>query len=140
MLTTLPEPTTDDLDFLEARGVTATSIRKRVVIERAIVRHACDELLNAGYILRLHDGEAWATPYTADTDEIMQELQACDCETLYAYSPVEDQRPLVGGSIFLVYGNDGWDVINDNSVALEMHLTGTFALVNALADLSFTTN
>lgn len=110
------------------------SIRPRVIIERAIVRRAMTDLLAAGYQLRMHDGEDWSHEPTLDLGIAMAAMMATDEETLYAYKHFPDQaawKPVA--SIFLVYGNDGWDVIADYSVKLEELLKGANELAEAIA-------
>src|SRR5690606_29381756 len=56
----------DDQDFFLAHRVKDEQIRRRILIERAIIRRAAMDLLAAGFTLRIHDGEDWATERTTD--------------------------------------------------------------------------
>ncbi|MGJ7541557.1 hypothetical protein [Variovorax sp. LT1R16] len=128
MIKNLPNaPTPDDVTFFSSGRVDA-AVRDRIVIERAVVRHAATALIAAGFELRLHDGEDYATERTTSVDRIMAELMATDEERLYAYAPGGKFH----GSVYLVYGNDGYDVITDNSVSLAVHLEATDAFSDTL--------
>ena len=111
--------------------------RTRVLMERAIVRRVCIDLVAAGYMLRLHDGEFWATKRTTDVAVIMKQLMGCDTESLIVTKadPEADGKFLRFGSIDLVYGNDGHDVICDYTTNLEDALAGATAYADALAEL-----
>lgn len=106
--------------------------KTRLRIEQAVGEALADAILTAGHGFALHDGEDFATigdsRLVYDTEDkargkelrklIAKELRATDQDTLYLYEP--DARTGRGpwrriGSIFLVYGNDGTDVISDYS-------------------------
>jgi hypothetical protein len=106
-------------------------IRRRILVERAIVRRLCDEMIARGYRLRLWDGEAWLTVngHVDNTDAIMADVQSCDDEVLYLFAPIPEGGWRQYGSVTLIYGNDGWDVIADNSMHLEDELEGVNVLI-----------
>jgi hypothetical protein len=95
--------------------------------EREIREKTVDALLAAGYGLNLHNGgdAEELTYYTFDRAEILAAMNLTDEEWLLA-------KKLNGpsGWVRFVYGNDGWDVINDYSVNLE----DVLAPVNEYAD------
>lgn len=133
-------PVADDIEYFAAHDTTSRraldpAIKARIVVERAVVRHAANTLVAAGYQLRLHDGEDWATSMTSNVADIMREIGACDEESLYVWhastGPDKDGRYV--GKLFLVYGNDGWDVIADHSVALEGVLKQTHDYAETLS-------
>lgn len=133
-------PTEDDQAFFAAHEATSRraldpAIKARIIIERAVVRHAATALVASGLQLRLHDGETWATALTTNVADIMGELGACDEESLYAWEPSTEpgKDGRYAGKLFLVYGNDGWDVIADHSVALEGVLQPTYAYAESLS-------
>jgi len=102
----------------------APAIRRRVIIERAIVRKACRDILKAGYALRVHNGEHWACGQTTDLAVVMSCLNQTeeDCIHVYergshTYMPDRGQGRI--GWIAAVYGNDGPDVIANNTVNLD---------------------
>lgn len=103
------------------------TIEERINMERAIVRAAVEGLLAAGYRVGYHDGEEMAVPRSSDSlDEIMKELHSTDMAQLSV------RRGDEAGSVLLVYGNDGYDVIADSSVGLEDALSTATALAEAL--------
>lgn len=136
-------PVADDIEYFAAHDASSQrpldpAIKARIVVERAVVRHAANALLAAGYRLRLHDGEDWATAMTSHISDVMREIGACDEESLYVWHPStepgKEGRP--AGRLFLVYGNDGWDVIADHSVALEEVLKSTSDYAETLSAIS----
>ncbi|GLZ23122.1 hypothetical protein Bpla01_66500 [Burkholderia plantarii] len=103
----------------------------RQLVERSIVACAAAGLIGAGYALRLHDGEKWATPVTTDLGEIMAALMASGEEELYA-----GEVGTAGwkGCIRLIYDDLGWDVLGSYSPALIADLSGALALSEALRE------
>lgn len=108
----------------------------RQEIEREIVGIVVADAIAAGYAVRLFDGESWAGPRTEKADEIMTQIQATDEERLYVYTFDQGAKPVRLGSIFFVYGNDGYDVINDHtaSPAIEAILTRANARAEELEE------
>ncbi|SAI73144.1 Uncharacterised protein [Bordetella ansorpii] len=125
----------DDEAFMAQFGNRGRSIPDaiclRMLIERAIVRRAAQDLLAAGCELRIHDGEPWACPLTSDLADVMNAVMATDEDLMFVFSPT-DRHPRV---IRFVYGNDGWDVIADYHTSLERLLAGADALAERFADL-----
>lgn len=131
----------DDQVYFDASKVSDEGIRTRILMERAIVRHLIRSVLartDAEYSLSVFDGEAWPIIRSRDTAAIMAEIGACDEERLRILrgTPAE---ALGSGSVFLVYGNDGWDVIADNTDTPEMAelLKGTEEFADHLCDAQF---
>jgi hypothetical protein len=85
----------------------------RQEIEREIVGLVVTEGLSAGYSIAVDNGEE-EFPASSKAAEIMELLFTVDEEHLIFY-----QASKRIGWVFLVYGNDGWDVINDYSTTLE---------------------
>ena len=98
------------------------------LIEKKIVGLILNSAYSSGYTCRLHDGESWATNKNATIKEIMDNLMATDEETLVVY----DESGKRVGSIFLVYGNGGYDVIADNTDNVEINdiLSEVFAWID----------
>lgn len=128
-------PTEDDRVYLEQRGkpVTDHKLRVRMLQERLIVREAVKMLAAKGYGLQLGNGEQSLTPLTRQWQVIMKELQSCDEEYLYIYHWVAGV-PKHRGTIYLVYGNDGYDVMADLSLWVDAELEAVNRLANTLAD------
>ena len=109
------------------------NIEKRQEIERRIVRKVAEGLIAAGYAVTVDYGmDEPAIEASTSIKAIMAEVQACDEEWLIAMKADESGQMKRAGMVFFVYGNDGWDVINDYSVSLEPALKEAEALANRL--------
>lgn len=100
--------------------------------EDQIVRQAITDLLAAGYELNLmNGGDDYELPeFTTDFDTIHKEMKATDEDRLFARLEEKTGQAWV----YFIYGNDGYDVINDYSSALEDALKGVNALSDKLCD------
>lgn len=128
---TTPGATADDLAFFaKQRNPLAASIRARYVLERAVIRRAVTDIIAAGYTVDVDYGEGdIALKKSVDVAKIMEEVCACDEEWLH----VRDTSGKRIGTIFLVYGNDGWDVICDYHTSLDAVLVGANELAEQLS-------
>jgi hypothetical protein len=136
----MPLATPDDEDYLNGLHcpVKDPAIRARVIVERAIIRRAITDVLAAGYLVRVHDGEDWACEPTLDLGVLMAAIMATDEEKLVVYRhDSKGAKWVPHGWIFLVHGNDGWDVINDYTTNLEDVLKGATELGDAIAEADF---
>jgi len=94
-------------------------------IERSIVKTIIQDALDFGYVVMHHNGEeATITVHPSDDREkavsdIMDEIRQCDEEQLIFSDPKDWPGKRVG-FVFLVYGNDGYDVICDHTDSEEM--------------------
>lgn len=90
-------------------------IRKRILIERAIVRQVLTDIVAMGFTFNVYyGGGQYAMHGSIDNvHKGMCEIGACDEERVYIYQRGDKARCV--GSILLVYGNDGYDVIADHS-------------------------
>lgn len=116
-------------------GGRTEAIRARQEIERRVVSRAVTDLLAAGFYITVDygdDDEQNDCIRSRSHDEIMAACGACDEEYLRLYRPSESDpsKWKRGGYVFLVYGNDGHDVIADYTIPIEEHLKGA----NELAD------
>lgn len=120
----LPAPTSDDLKHFEDYK-TDSSVRVRVLIERAIVRSAARALIDAGYSVAIHNGEEQACRPTRELAEVMAAIMTTDEDAMLVYpaaaSGSAQEHPQTGWVSF-VYGNSGWDVIHDYTTNLETAL------------------
>ena len=98
-------------DRFAIADVSDESIRRRILVERAIIRALIKGLLEIGAKLSIDDGDC--EHHSSDLNALMADVGACDEEWLRV--SLNGQR----GFFFFVYGNDGWDVIADNSQWLE---------------------
>lgn len=102
--------------------------RSTQVLEKMVVRSLVSELLGHGLTISVFDGEEWPVKRGTKRNQILDALFACDAETIL----IRDGEDNKIGRAYLVYGNDGYDVIADYSVALEPYMTKTWALVQRL--------
>jgi hypothetical protein len=80
--------------------------------EREIIERLVSDVLAAGYVVSVFDGEATALKRSDDLSEIMGALASTDMDTL-----IVSESPLGVwlGNVDLVYGNDPWEVIADHT-------------------------
>lgn len=96
------------------------SVKMRQEVERKIAVAAINALLAAGYSLGVNDGEETTIHHSTDPKAIEKAMFTTDEDWLLVYvkgGNEKDVRPDYW--VRFVYGNDGWDVINDYSVHLE---------------------
>ncbi|ACC55542.1 MULTISPECIES: hypothetical protein [Gammaproteobacteria] len=105
-------------------------VETRQRIERQIARKAAKDLIAAGYKVAVFDGEEIALEASTDVRAIMAAMFSTDEDYLFAMTPGEDGKMKRAGWVRFIYGNMGFDVINDYTTNLE----GALAETNALAD------
>jgi len=109
------------------------TVAQRQNAEKQVVGKLLDEALKNNLTFRLHDGEAWATEKTTDKDIILNAIMSVDDETLYFYT-ADGER---SGWVRLIYGNDGWDVLADNSQKIDYILPPVTQFANELCEKLF---
>lgn len=144
----------DSAHFEQFHWVKDAATRQRILIERAVIRRAVRDILAAGagkaqefheltggngsYCISVWDGEEFPVKRSRDLDKIMADIGQCDEETIVVRHATDEGRPegLKVGSMYLVYGNGGWDVIADTS-GHSMHelLEGANKLADELGNL-----
>lgn len=100
---------------------------KRIQAERMITRATVKALLDAGFNLSVYNGE-WELKHSYNATQILKSMFLCDEEHLFVY---RDAARV--GFVQFVYGNDGWDVIADNTTSLEPYI-GEGTAVQQLID------
>ena len=80
--------------------------------------------------MAVFDGEEIALEASTDVRAIIAAMFSTDEDYLFAMTPGEDGKLKRAGWVRFIYGNTGFDVINDYTTNLETVLAGT----NALAD------
>jgi len=89
------------------------------MIERRVVRRIVRALLAAGYEVSVNNGGDYnEIPYTKDFELINKTLFATDEEHILCRL-VKNAEIIKTSFVFLVYGNSGWDVVNDYGTSLE---------------------
>ena len=104
-------------------------IQARILVEYAVVSSLVDELLEQGCLISINDGDGIALRKSTNRNAILSSIMSVDEEHLIVYHQTGRL-----GSIFLVYGNDGWDVVNDYSTSLEPCIPQTLALIDKLGE------
>lgn len=85
-------------------------------LENEVVSGVIDRILQSGWSISVHDGEEVAVRRSKDAEKIKGELNATETgDTLYIYD--DDGRNM--GWVRLIYGQSGWDVVNDYSPNLK---------------------
>lgn len=89
-------------------------VLKRIATEKAVIRAFVKTALADGCAISVYDGEAYALKKSTNVTEIMKAIMSTDEDRLNVW---KDGKQI--GWVYLVYGNDGWDVINDYTTNLE---------------------
>lgn len=87
----------------------------RISIESAIFTHLCETAIAWGWSVSLCDGEEWTVKKSRKLRELRDAAFSTDADTLL----FRDEKNRVRGRVWLIYGNDGWDVVSDNTVNYE---------------------
>lgn len=103
--------------------MSSISVKARQDLERQVAVALISAGLAAGYTIAVDDGEE-EFPQMTDQDAILEKMFSVDEERLQFYKDGEWY-----GSVFLVYGNDGWDAVCDYSTKLEHIMGGVNELV-----------
>lgn len=94
--------------------------------EQQVMRQCIADLLAAGYELTINNGGgSFEIPWSRDAEVVFNVMGQSDEDYIFLR---RDTRKWVR----FIYGNDGYDVINDYSSSLEQVLTNTNALVERL--------
>lgn len=87
------------------------ALAQRMIVERTIATALVKAILDRGYLVSIHDGEAWSVRRSTDLAAILPELAATDMDMIRA-----SNADNVGCAAFtLIYGNTGYDVVSDYS-------------------------
>lgn len=103
-------------------------------IEQRICRALINEAIAAGYFISVDNGEEIVLHKSQDTAKILEEMFSVDEERLRFFTKNEDGTFERRGWVFLVYGNDGWDVICDYTVGDRTNLEHIMTEANKLSD------
>ena len=97
------------------------NVQRRQEIERQIILRIVKDALEAGFQITVDDGgDEPSVKRSTDQAAIMAAVMLTDEDFLHYSKPGE---PLQGW-VRLIYGNDGWDVVNDYTTNLEPLLAG----------------
>ena len=112
------------------------SVKMRQRVEHEIVERFIDDAIHAGYRLavsleRGYDLEEMLIG-SRDREKIIEASFSGDDAHVFVQSPkgptVDNGRVVCDGWVYLVFGNDGWDVISDFTMNIESLLTGAFEI------------
>lgn len=101
------------------------ALARRLAAERSIARRIVRDALNQGCTVSVHDGGEWVVTKSATYKTIFAALFSTDSDTLSIRRAGERI-----GTVYLVYGNDGFDVISDytDTEAMAVVLKGAHEL------------
>ena len=103
-------------------------VDERMALERKIVGKIVEVALAEGNMVSVYDGEEYPIKRSRDYDEIMGAIMSTDEDVLR----IRDADGNSLGSILLVYGNDGWDVVCDYSGELSSMMEGVDEYIESL--------
>jgi hypothetical protein len=92
------------------------NIATRQMIERGVIKRSVRAALDAGHVISVHDGGETTVFGSRSFAEIVRATMTTDEDSLRIRAA--DGRRV--GAVFLVYGNDGFDVIADHTDTPEM--------------------
>jgi hypothetical protein len=98
--------------------LTQFELKQRINLEKKIARVIVRDAIRAGYSLNVNnggDGNELTEPST-DHATVIRAMFQTDQEHLLVYNSSNGKQI---GWVFFVYGNDGWDIVNDYTVNLE---------------------
>ena len=105
------------------------NVKLRQRIERRIVRRLVADILAAGHEISID--ETLEQP-SASRTQILAALFQMDEDRIYVHRAGE-AKPFAW--VFLVYGNDGWDVISDYTTNIEALVSGANAAAEKLEEI-----
>jgi DNA-binding MarR family transcriptional regulator len=111
----------------------------RIALETSIVNKAVDILLKQGFKIRVHDGEDFCHDWTTDPTTIQEALFSTDEDRLYATRDPEIKNnkateERVTGWLRFIYGNCGYDVLNDYTMNMAPYISELEAHITKLED------
>lgn len=108
------------------------SVEKRQQIERRVVRSLAVELIDAGYVLSVNDGEE-VHQRTTNVDTILEQVFAVDESHIHVHASMLSPNSAMEGWFYIVLGNDGWDAICDYTTNLDGKFPKTESLIDVLS-------
>jgi len=105
------------------------NIHRRIAIEKAIYARIVQDALIMGYRVSVYNGDPdgeYELEQSSDYFDIIGAGYATDYDKLYFHNHIGR-----AGWVFLVYGNDGWDLINDYVATPEIE-----AIIKGAEDLA----
>jgi hypothetical protein len=94
------------------------SVKMWQEVERKVITALVRDALKVGYTVSVDNGEDETNAFD-NLKDVMASIMQTDEDRLYIWKEGEQF-----GWVYLVYGNDGWDVISDYTVNLEHIMSG----------------
>jgi hypothetical protein len=91
------------------------NLQKRISIEKEIATKIVDDALALNYTISVNACEEWTVKRSKNRKEILDALMTTDDDTLV----FRDMNGNKIGWVWLVYGNDGYDVVCDYTDNIE---------------------
>ena len=85
------------------------NISTRQMIEKGIAKRVVRAAIEAGYTVSLYDGGEWTVKRSRKLSEVVGAMFTVDEERL----DIRNSEGGLIGNVWFVYGNDGYDAIND---------------------------
>jgi len=95
-----------------AKAAGHTDLAKRLLTEQRACGYLIRECLRRGLVVSINDGGAWCLIRSDNYRTIMCALASTDGDTVHVRLPGQGVSV---GSFYLIYGNDGYNVIADYS-------------------------
>lgn len=121
----------DDAEYFTRATWVDEAVKPLVLIERAIVRHAAQALLAAGFTLNINNGGDYNVldRDTSDIGVFMANTMQTGEDVIRVY-----KDGVKVGYIRVIYGNDGWDAMADYSTSLEEVLYDTSEFAEGMGE------
>ena len=103
----------------------------QALVEWFIARRVVTALLEAGYLLSVWNGEETTVKHGNDRAVLISALMTTDEDRILVYHTDCMEYGSIGW-VYLVYGNDGWDVVSDYTTNLEDVLKPVFDLIDQI--------
>lgn len=113
----------------EAKERNEFALAKRISHEQAICKAIVKYALANDMMVSIYDGEEWCLKFSNSQADIMNALFSTDGDTIMLRTATGEQV----GKFFLVYGNDGYDVVSDYTIT-ETTETIYETVIKPLAD------
>lgn len=90
------------------------SVKLRQELEKRIATEVINEALRLGHAVSVNDGEETTLKHSRVADDILAAMFTTDEDWLFITDGAQDI-----GWVRFIYGNDGYDVVNDYTTNLE---------------------
>lgn len=100
-------------------------------METRIAKRVIKDCLAADYAISVYDGEAVCLEQSTDKDAIFKAMGSTDEDWLRVHKRGHQEAL---GWVRFIYGNDGWDVVNDYTTNLEAVMEGANALAEEMSE------